>query len=88
MDSVGRVELHNFFAFDCDECGAENFIRPIKGEISIGNGQMEKHLLVTKGDHDLNVMVTVAPQMVRCSQCEAVFTTKVCGEMEQHFEDD
>lgn len=78
------VELHAAFFWDCDECGQENFIRAIEGNLeepalATDENQVVGFLASNEGgepDEDgmmesqvLMQIIAVAPRVVTCSKC-------------------
>ena len=60
------AELHEAFAWTCDECGADNFVRPIVCE----NPDMEPP------DDDDEGQYMMIPEEVTCKVCGIEFKTE------------
>jgi transcription elongation factor Elf1 len=77
------VELHPAHTWDCDDCGAENFVRCVVPEMS------EEDLAELRDDHGVQPWETgqfmTMPNEVTCAKCGATFTT---AHMEQDEDGD
>lgn len=85
------VELHGAFVWDCDACGAENFVRAVEGNIDeaameAADNRVEGELIATEvvegadGGMESGVMVQrilIAPATVKCRECGASDSTEV-----------
>ncbi|MDE2105980.1 MAG: hypothetical protein KGL39_52645 [Patescibacteria group bacterium] len=72
------VSMRPAYAWDCDECGRENFERGAVREFS------DEELQELRNDHgvepwEAGEFVTM-PQSVKCPHCGAVFQTAHCKE--------
>ena len=67
-----KAELHIAYMFDCDECGAENFVRGVRVELSQNEMEFVKdfHNIV-----DEDCLLTQQPSEVTCKACGAHFYT-------------
>lgn len=86
---MDAIELHPHFTFDCNNCGAENFIRVSQGEMAVppeAFDSEEDYLAVSQGSGDLRVLVTVAPKFVTCGQCNEKFSADLCGGLGRYVE--
>jgi hypothetical protein len=81
------IELHTHFTFDCDECGAENFVRGFCADLAIPD-TAQQHIPITQGDHDLKILVVVAPKNVTCGTCGASGPAVVCGSIDKLVDND
>ena len=73
MAEIKTVELRTAYAFDCDQCGRENFVRAVVHELS----EDEKHeMAVEHGEfgQQQGQWVTIPP-VVKCCFCGACFST-------------
>lgn len=72
MQAVKTVELRTAYAFDCEHCGRENFVRAVVAELS----EDERDEL--RSEHGVDgitgSMVTI-PTTVTCCCCKQIFKT-------------
>jgi hypothetical protein len=92
-----KAELHGAFVWDCDNCGAENFVRAVEGNLD------EEHMNEICGEpmsrfvapeHDIDdetgecsaalllSQVLLAPRHVSCKSCGNSFVADVIGDDE------
>jgi len=80
---MNRIELHPAHAWDCDECGAENFVRCVVPEMS------DEELAELRDDHGVQPWEAghfmQVPDEVTCAKCGATFGTQF---MDQSEDDD
>lgn len=80
METTPRhaVELQPAFAFHCEECGAEGFVRAIVPELSKEDEQ------AIREEHGMEPWeagcVTMLPATVKCKECGTEFDTKCYGD--------
>ena len=92
------VELHGAFCWDCDECGTENFVRAIEGDIDepaleanenqidtylVGTGEVPCKIDGMAACEFLTQRIVLAPPHVTCAKCGYSFEAEV-----PHAEDD
>lgn len=85
MDAV----LRGAFAWDCEECGAENFIRAIEGNIDeaalmADENQVVGSLAAIPDSDDgpplsefIQQLIMLAPRQAVCAKCQRTFPTKL-----------
>lgn len=77
FDSLPLIEVHPAYMFDCNECGAENFIRAISAamtseeaeEMLKGIGMLDEHEDVP--DQMFVMGLKTCPRAVQCKDCGA-----------------
>jgi len=67
---VQSIELRNAFAFDCEDCGRENFVRSVVCEMS---QEDREQLDMQNGFEFTNGQWVTAPEFVQCSFCKSEF---------------
>lgn len=84
-----EVELHPAFAWDCDECGRQNFVCAIMPPYrSLIEENLVYHALDIEPDEGFPVM---APCIVTCAHCKTEFKTdvkQIYGDPEEEEEED
>jgi hypothetical protein len=79
---MGVVELHQAFAWDCEECGRENFERAVQAEMT---PEEAKEFAAKQGvisedelnDPDFSGCFLMAPKSVKCKHCGNEFLAEV-----------
>lgn len=68
---MNKVELHQAWMWDCDNCGRENFTRGIRPELSI------EDKLFLKEERDIDIEdegeFIMMPPNVTCNYCKSSF---------------
>lgn len=74
MSKIPTIEVHPAYVFDCDECGAENFVRAIVPEMS------QEELDELRIEHGVQPweagQFTAFPNEVVCSKCGFRYATQ------------
>lgn len=70
MNSARTIELHTAYAFDCDECGHENFVRAVVHEFS---PEEKEEMQEEFGESGATGDFVSIPSIVRCSHCGCEF---------------
>lgn len=83
-------ELHGAFVWDCDECGQENFVRAIEGQIDepamqegdpvgflVAGDEVKTDEEEVSGSAWMQQRIILLPAMVTCSSCKNIFPTHV-----------
>lgn len=70
-----KVELRQAFAFDCDACGRENFVRARAAELSPEDREEMRRELEMDDEEfrSLGLVLTMRPKAVECGECGAKF---------------
>lgn len=84
------AELHGAFRFDCPDCGRENFVRAIEGNIdeaalAADENQIEGHLEALEPEERDGMMeaqvlvqrILLVPRHVKCQHCSRSFPTTI-----------
>jgi len=91
------VELHAAFAWDCEECGRENFERAIEGDIDEAAlqecedqvvGFLATNSALEVNDEELESevltqLIAIAPKRVKCAHCGSTHETELSGFCEE-----
>ena len=78
---MAKVELHQAFVWDCDECGAENFCRCVTAELPDEDREaayrqfMELEPYQPLPDAWRDFTLTTAPNSVTCRESGTAFET-------------
>jgi hypothetical protein len=67
-----QVEIRLAYAWDCEDCGRENFERAVVYELSPD----ERRELLEQGDSPETGNWLVPPERVKCHHCGSEFETK------------
>ena len=67
-----KIELHNGFFWDCDECGREHFERALVPTL---NPDEIEYIKVTHNIEGPHVMI-ISPAYVTCKDCNTTFKTE------------
>jgi predicted nucleic acid-binding Zn-ribbon protein len=83
-----NAELHSAYAWDCDECGTENFVRAIAADLdeevmrqAMERGQdVDQHFQAIGEDGatefpEIVTAIAIAPVRVTCRNCGMIFET-------------
>lgn len=81
-----RVELRPAFAWDCPECGVEQFHRGVVPEMSPEDEQEAREALGMESWEEGQLMT--APDSVTCSNCGQTFEAFDFGEDEDEDDED
>jgi len=68
------IELRPAYAWDCDHCGRENFLRGVVPEMSPEEEQALKEEMGIESYDEGKIMLM--PQIVQCPHCNSQFQTK------------
>ena len=64
------VELRTAYAFDCEECGRENFVRAVVHEFSV---EERTEMMEMFGEDQVDGEFVSVPETVQCSFCGCEF---------------
>lgn len=78
MKAIKSVELRTAYAFDCEECGTENFVRATVHEFS---PEETEELRDEHGVEGVTGDFVTVPPILRCSNCGTEF--KAAGSIDE-----
>jgi hypothetical protein len=84
---VSRVELHDAYCWDCDDCGTENFVRAISEPVPSDpkarealREELEEAGYIDPGGEIPDGLIMTYPDVVTCRECQVSFETEHAGE--------
>lgn len=87
---MGKVELYHAWAWDCDECGAQNFARSIARDFG-DDGEKERWYRESENMDDCTPLPEdfeemecfMYPDVVQCEECNTQYETCVNPNLEE-----